>query len=111
MNNDGDVDTDEDNCDLDYRAAGNLILKTTKAKVYLQQSIHSMFFSPCANERFYNFGSEQEILTLSGSQIPFCRHFFCKKTRLEKDEDEVRASRQNNSALTTGCRPFTEEAV
>ncbi|KYN40145.1 hypothetical protein ALC56_05088, partial [Trachymyrmex septentrionalis] len=33
MNNDGDVDTDEDNCDLDYRAAGNLILKTTKAKI------------------------------------------------------------------------------
>ncbi|KYQ56162.1 hypothetical protein ALC60_04900 [Trachymyrmex zeteki] len=38
MNNDGDVDTDEDNCDLDYRAAGNLILKTTKAKVYLQHN-------------------------------------------------------------------------
>lgn len=37
MNNDGDVDTDEDNCDLDYRAAGNLILKTTKAKVYLHR--------------------------------------------------------------------------
>lgn len=44
MNNDGDVDTDEDNCDLDYRAAGNLILKTTKAKVYLhrEQSTHSI---------------------------------------------------------------------
>lgn len=44
MNNDGDVDTDEDNCDLDYRAAGNLILTTTKAKVYLhrEQSTHSI---------------------------------------------------------------------
>jgi len=48
MNNDGDVDTNEDNCDLDYRAAGNLILKTTKAKVYLhrEQSTHSVSFLP-----------------------------------------------------------------
>ncbi|KYN07445.1 hypothetical protein ALC62_01647 [Cyphomyrmex costatus] len=46
MNNDGDVDTDEDNCDLDYRAAGNLILKTTKAKVYLQHNDDDDFSSP-----------------------------------------------------------------
>ncbi|EGI61389.1 hypothetical protein G5I_10387 [Acromyrmex echinatior] len=89
MNNDGDVDTDEDNCDLDYRAAGNLILKTTKAKVYLQQSIHSVFFFPCANE-----SSEQEIQIYNIYQdLKFHVDIsFCKKTRSEKDEDEVRAS-------------------
>jgi len=37
MNNDDDVDTDEDNCDLDYRAADNLISKIAEAKVYLHR--------------------------------------------------------------------------
>lgn len=34
MNNDGDVDTDEDNCDLDYRAMGDLILKTKGKSIF-----------------------------------------------------------------------------
>lgn len=45
MNNDDDVDTDEDNCDLDYRATGDLILKT-RAKVYLTPRTIYSSFSP-----------------------------------------------------------------
>jgi hypothetical protein len=43
MNNDDDVDTDEDNCDMDYKATDNLISKIAEAKVYLhrEQSAHS----------------------------------------------------------------------
>ncbi|EZA54413.1 hypothetical protein X777_05643 [Ooceraea biroi] len=53
MNNDGNVDTDEDNCDLDYRAADNLILKIGEAKVYLHReqptrSTHSRRVTKCS---------------------------------------------------------------
>jgi len=37
MNNDDDVDTDEDNCDMDYKAADNLISKIAEVKVYLHR--------------------------------------------------------------------------
>lgn len=42
MNNDGGVDVNEDNCDLDYGAAGNLISKNHGGKsIFTSRTIYS----------------------------------------------------------------------
>lgn len=47
MNNDGSVDVDEDNCDLDYGAAGNLISKNHGGKsIFTSRTIYSFCFPP-----------------------------------------------------------------